>query len=386
MKKLLKITLKIILALAAVALLAALCVGVWILAYSARDRRVFAQAQREHVAAMEALYGAPDFAPVSERDMTGFDAAAAIDSGPHLNDIRFIGTHNSYKAYNPSAERLMQAFIAPLRLAHPLEWSYGFERLSAQLDHGIRSLELDVMREKDGFRCAHIPVIDYASNCPDFGLALEEIALWSDAHPGHLPITVLVEAKGRLRLEDVLRLDALVAGKLGERLYTPAEMLGGYADFGQLRGMNGYPLLSAVLGKIIVIYHYHDETTAAYADHDPSLRSHKMFLSALHRYSRSEESNAMSDANQSYVCFGIDHWPDGELLEQNAREHNILMRTTCDSYPWHDAEYDAASLACAAFILSTDYPPRGEPGEDPHVFAFQGGATAAYSNTIESEN
>jgi len=384
MKKIIKIAMIVLLSLIGLAVAAALCVGISIFVASARDKKHFGRAQLEHIAALEAQYGQPDYSPADEQSMTGFDVSAAAENGARLNGLRFLATHNSYKAYNPSAEKLMKYLIAPLGFSDSRVWSYGFESLSAQLDHGIRSFELDVMREKNGLRCAHIPIIDYASNCPDFRLALREIALWSDAHPGHLPITVLVEAKDtllsggklfhRFSLDDVLFLEELVAGELGERLYTPADMLGTHEDFIQLRAEDNYPLLSGMLGKTIVIYHYDDLTTEAYAATDSTMRAQKMFPSmgqwVLYW--------SGIDPNQAYACFIIDNWSDSPDIEQNTEANHMLVRTRTDTFPWRDDEWETQALETGAFILSTDWPPRSDPGDDPHVVTFPGGATVGY--------
>lgn len=380
MKKPVKIALAVLLSLFGLFFVALLCLGVSILAYSARDKKFYARAQREHIAALEEAYSQSDYISVSDIDITGFDIPAAVESGARLNDIRFLGTHNSYKAYNPSAEKLMQRIIAPLHLADGGEWSYGYEPLSAQFDKGIRSIELDVMREKDGFRCAHIPVVDYASNCPDFALALKEIALWSDVHPGHLPITALVEAKDtilsggmlfhRFNLDDALLLDEMAAGAFGASLYTPAQMLGVHGDFSELRAVNGYPLLAGLLGKVIVIFHYHVTATDAYVAHDPTLRTQSMFPS-IGEWAYYEDEGI----DDSYACFLIDNWSDSPAMEENTRVKNMLVRTRVDVFPWRDDEWEAQAMSTGAFILTTDFPPRDDPGDDPHVASFEGGAT-----------
>jgi len=363
-------------------LIAAFGVFSAILISAGRDKNRFAREQTAHIAALEAEYSQPGFAPADEMSMTGFDPAA--NGGARLNELRFLATHNSYKAYNPFAEMLMDRVIAPLGFSASGVWSYGFETLSQQLDKGIRSFELDVMREKDGFRCAHIPVVDYAATCPDFALAMRELALWSEHHPGHLPITVLVEAKttalsgGMLshafNIDDVLALEAQLADTLGERLYTPAEMLGDYGDFAQLRAANGYPELSALLGKIIVIHHYAGGLTEAYAAQDPTLRAQKMFLSVGQWMTYEDET---ADVNKPYACFLIDNYSDSPDMAENTGKFNFLVRTRSDTFPWHDSEWEAQAKATGAFILTTDYPPRDALGSDTYVVTFEDGATVA---------
>jgi len=381
MKKYTKIILAVLLALLGLILATALGLCAAVLVSSVRVKKESARLQERHVAALEEEYSKPDFAPASELDMSGFDIAVALENNIRLNEVQFLGTHNSYKAYNRFADQLMRRLIGPLGFSDGRVWSYGYEPLSAQLENGIRSFELDVMREKKGFRCAHIPLVDYASVCPDFNLALKEIALWSDAHPGHLPITLLIEAKPTIfsggmllhpfNLDDVLFLDELVAAALGDRLYTPKDMLRAHDDFKQMRAADDYPALSELLGKILVIYHYDWNTTEAYAAVDPATRALSMFPSMGQWVLYWQDM----DPNQAYVCFIIDNWSESPDMRQNVEVSNMLVRTRVDVFPWRDDEWEAQALRTGAFIMTTDWPPRGNPGEDPHVASFEDGAT-----------
>jgi len=384
-KKYMRRACKLLLSILGAVAAAALCLCAVVFLSSQADKRKFAGRQQAHIAALEAAYSRPDYIPADEKTLTGFDVDAAVREGLRLNEIRFIATHNSYKAYNPMAEWIMDRLVASLGLGDRGIWSYGFEPLSQQLDSGIRSFELDVMREKGGFRCAHAPVVDYASNCPDFGLALKEIALWSEHHPGHLPVTVLVEAKAsalsggmlyhKFNMDDVLALDKLVADALGARLCAPAELLGAHETFARLRSGDGYPPLSALLGKVIVIYHYDWRgTTRAYVAQDPTVRSLSMFPSAA-QWMRYEDI----DPNQDYACFLLDNWSGSEYIEVFSGEHNMLVRVRSDAYPWRMGEWpwEADARETGAFIISTDFPPRGDSEGDTHPVTFEGGATVA---------
>ena len=374
-KRLIKIFLLVLLAVS----IAALGLFCAVLGFAARDKQIAAREQETHIAALEAACQ-EEYIPRSEEEMTGFNPQAAASNGVRLNEIQMLATHNSYKRRpNAMARAIMRYILIPLRFAWGDEWGYSFDTLTRQLGNGIRSFELDVMREKEGFRCAHIPLIDYASNSPDFGLALKEIDLWSQHNPGHLPITILVEPKttvlsgGMLfrpfKLGDVLLLEEMAARQFGERLYTPADMLSDYESFVQLRADNAYPLLSALLGKIIVIYHYDENNTADYAALDPSMRTRRMFPSVQRSYSKE------ASAELAYTCFIIINGRrNGDAMEKYTAQ-NMLIRTVTDSYPWHDDEWRDEAFATGAFLQSTDYPPRDDLREDPYAVAFDNGAT-----------
>ncbi len=48
---------------------------------------------------------------------------------------------------------------------------------------------------RPGFKVLHIQDIDFESNCWTFVECLQTVKAWSDAHPGHVPIMILIEAK-----------------------------------------------------------------------------------------------------------------------------------------------------------------------------------------------
>lgn len=112
--------------------------------------------------------------------------------------------------------------------------------LPEQLEQGVRFVELDVHAASGTFRVGHAAPgheVALGSGNPDVDqldawLAL--LASWSDAHPGHAPITLLLDAKHAL---DLPALNGVVARAFGERLFT-AETLGGgrWPELGALRG------------------------------------------------------------------------------------------------------------------------------------------------------
>ena len=188
--------------------------------------------------------------------------AATVDPQPvtppqdlRLNQIQVIGTHNSYSL---PLDPALASFIDPLvaagmsdmessmgeeRLESFLEYhpnfgelsfseglSYGYpEGLAAQLDAGMRSLEIDVFHdpeggrflrpagyeilrqqgvpaealaqhdtrdlEKPGFKVLHVTDIDFRSTCNLLTSCLGELRDWSDDNPGHAPVFILLETK-----------------------------------------------------------------------------------------------------------------------------------------------------------------------------------------------
>jgi hypothetical protein len=138
----------------------------------------------------------------------------------HMNEIQTLGSHNSYHAgVRPALLDLVRAFDA--KSADSLDYSHP--SLTEQLeDQGARQLELDVWSDPDGglyrerralallgeptasgipeldepgFKVLHAADLDFESTCLTFVLCLDEVRAWSDRHPTHLPVLLMVEAK-----------------------------------------------------------------------------------------------------------------------------------------------------------------------------------------------
>lgn len=82
-----------------------------------------------------------------------------------------------------------------------------------------------------------MPLVDNSSNVPNFKLGLEEIKIWSDSNPDHIPLIFLLELKDDwMILDPALRdfseaelkqLDNLLIPVFGDQLLTPADVIGG---------------------------------------------------------------------------------------------------------------------------------------------------------------
>src|SRR5262245_5807407 len=149
-----------------------------------------------------------------------------------MNQIQFVGTHNSYHMGLSTAE------MALLRKQNPQaaeSLAYRHPKIEAQLDAGVRQLEIDVygdtkgglfadplflrltakegpvdpmppgwvdLMKKPGFKVLHANDVDFRSRCSTLVVCLQNIRAWSKAHPGHLPIYIQIENKdGRTRPE-----------------------------------------------------------------------------------------------------------------------------------------------------------------------------------------
>ena len=137
-----------------------------------------------------------------------------------LNAIQLIGSHNSYKLFMPPELAKLLAKITP-KTAQALH--YEHETLAAQLNLGLRSLEIDVLYDPEGghyaypkglqlisdssvdydseamlqpgYKVLHIQDLDFRSHCATFMGCLQELKTWSDANPQHVPVIVTMNIK-----------------------------------------------------------------------------------------------------------------------------------------------------------------------------------------------
>jgi hypothetical protein len=150
----------------------------------------------------------------------GGGSSSSIDEHVRMNEIQVLGSHNSYHVgMSKEVFDLVHAFSPPS--AESLD--YHHPPLIEQLDRqGARQLELDVYADPKGglfsdrhifkalgkpiasgiaeldtpgFKVQHEAEIDFESSCVTFVECLAQVKTWSDDHPRHLPVQILVEAK-----------------------------------------------------------------------------------------------------------------------------------------------------------------------------------------------
>ena len=140
--------------------------------------------------------------------------------------------------------------------------------LRAQLDGGVRQVELDIVDSayrRHGYRVGHGVAGRETSNGdgnPDddaLGSWLKTIEAWCSEHPRHVPITIYLDPKRDLTDPDsfadgnLAALNALIADIFGERLYR-ADVLGG----------DCWPLLNDLAGRVICVLSGNVETRRGY--------------------------------------------------------------------------------------------------------------------------
>lgn len=338
----------------------------------------------------------------------------AMDQVVRLNQIQVIGTHNSYhRRLAPKLFEILTSFDA--KFAASVD--YEHRPLDAQLDAGIRQLELDVFADPEGgrfanraanplvglpkasglpeldapgFKVLHMPEIDYESSCLTFVACLGIIETWSKANPTHLPLMVFVEAKDS-PTPDVANLGFAVPLKIGapeldgldaeirsvfeaDQLITPDVVRGTSATLREAVTTTGWPTLADSRGKVMfALINDDDVKRDAYVAGHESLRGRVMF------------TLSGTTAPESAVVSRPD--PEKQSADVVAlAQQGFIVRTRADA-DTVEARSGAvvrrdAALASAATWISTDFPfPDPKFGTDYSV-ALPGGIVARCNPVI----
>jgi hypothetical protein len=343
-------------------------------------------------------------------------ASAQRDDQLRINEIQVIGTHNSYHAgFAPSAAALWQA-------KNPDAFNgldYRHQPLEQQFESGVRQIELDVFADgkgglyahpsgpamiaaahippdpefdpngimtKPGFKVIHVQDIDYRSTCQPFIACLEQVRRWSHAHPGHIPIFVLVETKqhepqGVLHLTepesftsstfDALDAEIRSVFPPGE-LVTPDDVRGNYETLNQSVLAGNWPTVASARGKVIFLMDQRPVNPVYLAGH-PSLRGRVLFTNA----EPGEPDAAFIERNDG---------PASEISALVRRGYLIRARTDADTKEarTNSTTRRDAMIASGAQMLSTDYPVN-EPARWPgHYTVTLSGNAIARCNPINS--
>ncbi len=319
------------------------------------------RAQTNHVNQLEAYYQSSEFDEMSDADFTDFDIN---DSEIKLNEIKILASHNSYKKYGTAIGKFFIGLGSTKEEADALK--YGYKNFTDQFEAGIRSMEIDLRMRKTEFMLTHVPLVDNGSVAPVFSLALDEIALFSENNPNHVPIIILMEIKDDWMILDhalqvigtdqLKQLNILLEDKLGDLLFSPNDMLENGKTLNETVQTTGWPSVSSLLGKVIFVLHP-GNFTQIYNEIDPSLVSLPMFLGIY-----------PDQISESYASFIVHNDPDVTAISQLVSQ-GYIVRTRIDAdLVYEQGNYDAA-LASGAQILSSDYTTgRSDLGIDEYIY------------------
>ncbi|HMF83437.1 MAG TPA: Ca2+-dependent phosphoinositide-specific phospholipase C [Acidimicrobiia bacterium] len=272
-------------------------------------------------------------------------SANRLDNRLRTNQVQVLATHNSYHIEQD----------APIQ--SPPNMQYTHPPLDQQLDLGVRGFELDAANSADGqFPVLHTPVIDATSNCTPIAQCLQVVRTWSTAHPGHVPIFILIEPKNDdidFTIDPTLRrfdaaaldqLDATVRSSLGRQLITPDSVRGKAKTLRAAVTSRGWPTLGKTRGKVLVALSTSGAIRNAFLEGHPSLEKRAMFVTAAVQ-APSAAIIKMDDPDEATIQelvkggFIVRTRADADLVE--ARNHDVTRRDI--------------ALRSGAQIVSTDF-------------------------------
>ncbi len=341
--------------------------------------------QISRVAKLEKAYFEDEIKSADESSIFEGDLDAELEAGIKFNEMSFLATHNSYQTSAINETKNLYGKLSDLTFGIYDDSAIEFksETLTDQLNCGLRSFEIDIETfDRDGeisFTCMHSPYFEMSTSCYDFSLMLKEIAMWSDNNPDHLPITVIIEPKSSfLPLKDMkyfnvdyaVALDETLRDGLGEKLFTPADMLRDYESFGEMRAADDWCKVKDMLGKVLFLLH-EGKVTEDYIALDPSIRSQAMFPML-------REEDADRDCTSFILC----NDPESllEIEDEVITEKKIMVRTRADKFGQITDERREDAFASGANIISTDYPVRTDNEKGDYVVAFIGKTTVRKSS------
>jgi len=316
------------------------------------------------------------------------DSQAAQDKVIHLNQIQVIGSHNSYHAGFAPSERKYLEMNDPKTL-RSLDYHHG--PLGDQLSAGVRQIEIDIFADpnggrfahpaivrsvaaaglpadpdfdpqhemdKPGFKVMHVQDLDERSTCHTFVACLNEVRTWSQAHPRHIPIFILVETKEDTphEMPDAVKaepftsalfdaLDAEIRSVFApNEIITPDEVRGNASTLVEAVRAGMWPTLAKSRGRVIFLMD-RQNMASIYTQGHPSLKGRVLFTNAF----PGAPDAAFIEQNE------------GSLEEINALvKQGYLVRTRTDEGTEQARTNDTTrrdlALSSGAQILSTDYP------------------------------
>jgi len=326
----------------------------------------------------------------------------AAESAPlRLNQLQYVGSHNSYHAGIAPSEAVLWKRTDPELFA---KIDYTHPPLARQFDDGVRQIELDIYADakggryahpaiaeqvtkaglpadppfadpdvmrRPGFKVMHIQDVDQRSTCQPLVACLREVRAWSQAHPRHLPLFVLLETEqAPLKLsfptvqpepfdtQALNALDAEIRSVFARKEYiAPDDVRGHYPTLNAAIRAQGWPTLDSARGKIVFLL---DQRSVgpAYLPGHASLRGRVLFTNAA----PGDDDAAFTELNDGSA---------DEITRLVKQGYLVRTRTDADLKEAlrNDTARRDAMLASGAQLLSTDYPD-GEAAANGYVVGF----------------
>jgi hypothetical protein len=267
---------------------------------------------------------------------TTAQSCGTLDKSLRFDQIQALGSHNSYHVAkkNPVAKEL----------------DYTHSPFAVQFDQeGVRHVELDLfLRGCETGTCGqieveHIPGLDDGTRCELLSDCIAQLKTWSDAHPCHHLLVVLLELKDELspdsKLEDHFAvLDDTIAKALPRhRLFAPDDLRGSAKDVRTAVRATGWRPLGETRGKFAFVMMDGDNALPNYRKLHPGGQGASVFV-----FGEPDEQDVAAVQRDNPTSKDI-----GELVKLG-----YIVRT----YPNATELEKQAAFASGATLISTDYP------------------------------
>lgn len=334
------------------------------------------------------------------------------DDSVKLNQIQVVGSHNSYHLRASQAEYEIRQSVAPefnvgLDYEHP---ALGVQFSSQQ----VRQIELDVfadpagglysnplirefahegplspadkaVMDAPGIKVLHAQDVDYRSNCLTFVACLAAVKDWSNAHPNHAPIAILVELKDDTipvvpsppavtpipwTSSNIATIDTEINSVFArDDIVRPDDVRGSHATVNEGVLDGNWPTLAESRGKVMFLMD-NSAKRDTYLHAFPGLRGADLFTNA-----------SPGDADAAFVEMNTPTGDNLAKIQQLVRD-GYVVRTRADADTVEARKNDTsvrdAAFASGAQWVSTDFPGKGSAallGSDYYV-QIPGGTTA----------
>jgi hypothetical protein len=254
-----------------------------------------------------------------------------------FNELRFLSSHNSYHKQAGFLKLQIAKLFAPnevegLKYEHP--------PLYQQLEGGMRGFELDVRYVWGRFVTMHVPIVDNNSNSPDVILAFKEVKRWSENHPLHIPVIIIIELSREWNKyylvqkkwdEDLLiRFDDMVFNVVKDKLIKPEDL------------SNEYPKLQDVRGKIAVAFMADSDIVDLFGEKYKKTRKATFIMVD----GKTPGKDIVFVKRDDPFCSDIDSLVNA----------GYIVRTRADAELVKDSARRVRALNSQAQIISTDFP------------------------------
>jgi hypothetical protein len=310
-----------------------------------------------------------------------------------LNQIQVLGSHNSYHKRMPDR---LYSFLSSINFLLPSDYKvegldYYHEALADQLDqYKMRSFEIDIYADpqggrfynrqgnvfaslpvasgidelrKPGYKVMHIPDIDYDTHYYTFKSMLQALKDWSDRHPNHIPIFLLIEGKeetvgdilGFLGFQTAIKftpalcddIDTEIKSIFGNdlaKVITPDEIRGSYPTLSEAVLANNWPTIGESRGKFVFVMQ--GASVDDYLVGHPSLQGRSMFTNSI-----------FGKPEAAFLQYNDPIQNEDTIKAMINRNFIIRSRTDGPNDQNRSGDYSQqqAAFRCGAQILSTDY-------------------------------